>query len=544
MDRQKYIEKMLASSYVADKSKERLRRMTDKDWDIRMLAEHDLESFIRLVAPHNVMGMVHQEVCSWWHREDAKAHQLVLLPRDHGKSRYVAFRVVHRIVKQPDIRFLYISSTSNLAEKQLKFMRDILTHPIFFKYWPEYVHPEEGKREKWTTSEISIDHPKRKEEGVRDPTIFTGGLTTGITGMHCDIAVLDDIVVKENAYTEEGREKVRSQYSLLSSIQGADSEEWVVGTRYHPNDLYGDMIQIEEELYDEAGYVIGHEPIYEVFEKVVEDNGDGTGTFLWPRQQRYDGKWFGFDRRILAVKRAKYIDKTQFYAQYYNNPNTGDGAGIDRSCFQYYDPSFLRQERGYWYYASKRLNVIASMDLATTVNKTSDYSAIVILGQDSDRFYYVLDVHRFKVRTVSDYFHELLHLYNKWNFKKMVAEVVSHQAGLIQTLKEDHLRKNGISLSIIEEKPTKHDGTKNERMSANLDPAYTNMAVWHKRDGGCQILEDELVMQFPPHDDCKDALSNAIKHMTPPQQRSQNSDGSFGNVVKFHSRFGGVTRAS
>jgi len=247
---------------------------TDKDlsqeeWDIRLAAESDLATFIRLIAPYNMMGGVHEELCAWWTREDALSHQLTLLPRDHGKSRYIAFRVAWYITRNPDCRILYISSTANLAEKQLGSIKQILTSRKYRKYWPEMIHPEEGKREKWTGSEICVDHPKRKEEGVRDPTVFTAGLTTGITGMHCDVAVLDDIVVQENAYTEEGRRKVHSQFSLLSSIEGADGEEWVVGTRYHPLDLYGEMQKIEEDLYDTAGYVIGSQPVYEVFERKV-----------------------------------------------------------------------------------------------------------------------------------------------------------------------------------------------------------------------------------------------------------------------------------
>ena len=151
--------------------------------------------------------------------------------------------------------------------------------------------------------------------------MFTAGLTTSITGMHCDIAVLDDVVVSENAYTEEGRRKVRAQYSLLSSIEGAGAQEWVVGTRYHPKDLYDDMMGMVEELYNDEGERTGEDTIYETFEKSVEDFGDGTGEFLWPRQQRRDGKWFGFDRKILAQKRGKYLDRIQFRAQYYNDPS-------------------------------------------------------------------------------------------------------------------------------------------------------------------------------------------------------------------------------
>jgi hypothetical protein len=108
---------------------------------------------------------------------------------------------------------LYISSTSNLAVKQLKFIKDIITSDTYRLYWPDMVEKEETKREKWTEREISLDHPKRKEEAIRDPSIFTAGLTSNIVGLHCDIAVLDDVVVQANAYTEDGRAKVEDQYS-------------------------------------------------------------------------------------------------------------------------------------------------------------------------------------------------------------------------------------------------------------------------------------------------------------------------------------------
>lgn len=514
--------------------------LTPQEWQIRKKAEADLETFISLVAPHNVMGGVHRELLSWWTREEALNHQVTLLPRDHGKSRYLAYRVVWHITNNPDCRVLYISATSGLAEKQLKFMKDIFTSKKYMKYWPEMINKEESKREKWTNTEISVDHPKRKAEGVRDPTIFIAGLTTSITGLHCDIAALDDVVVYENAYTEEGRNKVFSQYSLLSSIEGADAQEWIVGTRYHPNDLYGEMQKIEEDIYDDEGYVIGSRPVYEIFERAVEDAGDGTGEFLWPRQQRRDGKWFGFDRRVLATKRAKYIDKTQFHAQYYNDPNSGDDTGISRSVFQYYDRQHVKFTRGHWHYQARRLNIVASMDLSYTVGKRSDYSVIVVLGMDEERFYYVLDVVRFQTNSIVDYYRYLLESFKKWEFRKVIIEGVSAAEPIIKQLKEEYLRPNGIMLSVDMIKPTRHEGTKLEKMQATLEPIYTNGAVWHYRGGNCQVLEDELVMQFPPHDDCKDALMIAVQSLSPPTRMRSNLDqGPTGNVI-YHKKFGGV----
>lgn len=514
-------------------------KLTKKD-EIRIQAEADLVSFIKLVAPHRVLGACHEELCAWWQREDARRSQLTLMPRDHMKSALVAYRVAQRIAKDPAVRILYISSTSNLAEKQLKFIKDILTSEAFRYYWPDHVLQDDNAREKWTNSEIAVDHPIRKAEGIRDSTVFTGGLTTNLTGLHADVIVHDDVVVQENAYTDEGRQKVRRQYSLLTSIAGADAEEWVVGTRYDPRDLYNDMIEMENELYDAEGNVVGREAVYEVFERKVEDRGDGTGQFLWPRQQRSDGKWFGFDARILAEKRAKYLDRRQFRAQYYNDPNDPDNAPIERSLFQYYDKKYLVKSEGRWFFRDKPLNVYAAIDFAFTRGSRSDYTALVVIGIDNDKAIYVLDIARIKTDKISDMYKLILEYHVKWEFRKLRAETVGGQKTIVKELKSSYLQPNGLALSIDEAHPTRHQGTKEERMSAVLEPRYDNQTIWHFRGGDCQTLEDELVMAHPPHDDIKDALASAIEIAIPPLHRfsTVKQTTQQGNV--YHPRFGGV----
>lgn len=506
---------------------------------IKELALSDLAAFIKLVHPQRCLGAIHEELIRWWTREDAKSHQLTLLPRDHGKSAMIAYRVAWEITKNPTIRVLYISATANLAQKQLKFIKDILTSDIYRNYWPDMVSLSENDREKWTETEIAVDHPLRKKEAVRDPTVFTAGLTTTITGLHFDIAVLDDVVVRENAYTDEGREKVKSQYSLLSSVESADAMEWVVGTRYHPKDLYNDLLSMAVDQYDANGEIIGSDPLYEIFERQVEDIGDGTGQFLWPRQQRHDGKWFGFDQQILAKKRAQYLDRIQFRAQYYNDPNDSESAAIQRECFQYYDPKHLTRYQGKWFIKGRRLNVFAAVDFAFSLRRKADYTAIVVVGVDSDNNYYVFDIERFKTDKISDYFAKILKLHQKWDFRKIRAEVTVAQQVIVNDLKQNYIRTHGLALSVEEFKPNRHQGTKEERMDAILQPRYNNRQIWHYQGGNCQILEEELVLTNPPHDDVKDCLASCIDACVAP---TSNALQSANNILQFnsHSRFGGV----
>lgn len=504
---------------------------------IRQAAESDLVTFIKLVAPEQVLGQCHEDVCNWWTRPDAKSHQLLLFPRDHGKSRLIAYRVAWELTKNPTIRVLYISATANLAEKQLGFIKGILTSDTYTRYWPDHVNADEGKRTRWTNSEIALDHPLRKKENVRDPSVFTGGLTTSLTGMHCDIAVLDDVVVYENAYTGEGRNKVKSQYSLLSSIEGADAKEWVVGTRYHPADLYNDLLQMTEDIFTEEGEKIGEENIYEIFERPVEDRGDGTGQFLWPRSQRKDGKWFGFNMQVLAKKRGQYLDKGQFRAQYYNDPSDPDNVPVGSDKFQYYEQKHLRQENGYWFFRDNRLNVFAAVDFAFSLSKKADYTAIVVVGIDADNNVYVLDIDRFRTDRISDYFEHILHLSNKWSFRKMRAETTVAQMAIVKQLKE-LIKQHGLSISIEEYRPNKNQGNKQERIAAVLEPRYDNLSIWHYRGGNTQILEEELSSRNPPHDDVIDALASVVDMAVKPARsvRRQKS-----NVVQFNQRFGGVS---
>jgi hypothetical protein len=463
------------------------------------------------------------------------------------KSALVAYRVAWEITKNPALRVLYISSTSGLAVKQLKFIKDILTSDIYRRYWPEMVNQDEFHREKWTETEIAVDHPIRKKENIRDSTVFTGGLTTSLTGLHCDIAVLDDVVVQENAYTEEGRGKVKRQYSLLASIEGTDSREWAVGTRYFGADLYADQLEMQVEVVDEEGQVLESESLYEVFERVVEDSPgrDGSGQFLWPRQQRSDGKWFGFNAKELARKRAQYLDKTQFYAQYYNDPNDPSAAGITADMFQYYKREELRQANGYWYIADRRLNLCASIDFAFSRSKKADYTCLVVVGIDGDRNVYVLDIERFKTDKISDYFAAILRLHQRWGFQKLLAEVTTAQDVIVKDLKNNYIYKYNLALSVVDHNPTRHQGSKEERTDSILQHRYNDRKIWHYRGGHCQLLEEELILKFPSHDDIKDALAVAVDAVVVPTmhglgapKNDRFANFSLKNVV--HPRFGGI----
>ena len=92
-------------------------------------------------------------------------------------------------------------------------------------------------------------------------------------------------------------------------------------------------------------------------------------------------------------------------------------------------------------------------------------------------------------------------------------ETTAAQATIVETMKQDYIRPNGVALSIVDARPTKEKG---ERIEGILQPKYSNMQMWHYHGGNCQILEEELILQHPPHDDLKDALASAVEMVVPP----------------------------
>ena len=181
----------------------------------------------------------------------------------------------------------------------------------------------------------------------------------------------------------------------------------------------------------------------------------------------------------------------------------------------------------------------AAIDFAFSLRKKADFTALVTIGVDHQGNFYVLDIDRFKTERIVDYYEHILKAWEKWGFRKLRAETTVAQQTIVRELKESYLKPNGIPLSIDEFRPTRSLGDKFERVSSVLEPKYDNLQVWHYKGGNCQSLEEELVMVHPPHDDIKDALSNAISIAIIPKQRI----GSFsmGSNIMSHSRFGGVS---
>jgi len=522
------------------------QRIADMPKEIKVLRKScmkDLRVFARTMNPGYLYGDIHMSIYKemmdyslFGQGKGLTANKLILLPRGHLKSHMVATWAAWVVTNHPEVTILYLSATSELAKTQLFAIKVIFESSRYQKLFPEYINPEDKKRAQWTSEKVMIDHRDRLAEATRDSTIAIAGLTTNTTGWHADIIIPDDVVVPENAYTESGRKLVRDKTSQFTSIRNPGGFTLAVGTRYHPSDIYDSWMEQTYELFDEdTEELIDTLPVWSIRERAVEEDG----RFLWPKAFRDDGKAFGFDRNVLARIYAEYEDKTQFYAQYYNNPNEVGSNRINRDKFQYFEEGNIEFLQGRWCVKKKPVNVYASMDFAFTDTFKADYSCLVVIGMDAEGFIYVLDIYRFKTNKIKGLFDVVVEAHAKWSFKKLRAEVTVAQAMIVEDIK-DLIRSEGMSLSVDEHRPSRHQGSKEERIAAVLEPRYENLTIWHKKGGWTPALEEEVLLARPKHDDLKDALASVIEISKPPRKylgQEQMQD----NNMTYHPRFGGVS---
>ena len=164
----------------------KLQNMPDAAKEVRERALSDLYYFARLVNPGYVYGEIHRKVFRWMQEysifgqgEALTSNKLIMLPRAHLKSHMVATWCAWIVARHPEISILYVSATAELAITQLYAIKNILGGTVFRRYFPEYVDPQEGKREKWSSTKISVDHAKRAKEGIMVNYKTTNKVTVG-----------------------------------------------------------------------------------------------------------------------------------------------------------------------------------------------------------------------------------------------------------------------------------------------------------------------------------------------------------------------------
>lgn len=519
---------------------------------IRETCENSLKDYAKWVSPDRYYGDLHFDMFDYLQYGEARC-KLALVPRDHQKSWCAAVYVSWLLTIKPWARINYVSWSIDLVDAQMTSIQSLLYSEAHRELWPEHLNFERDTRkntwvhkptEGWNKANFYLDHPSRKDRMVRDPSVRATTAKSGNTGMHCDYTIFDDIVTDENWDTASGKKDALKCYKSFAKIMSAGGEWVAVGTKYSEDDLYSSMLDIE---YRVKGEVFRR---WDVFQRVVEDSPrrTGDGVFCWPKQQMTNGEWYGFDEEELAIKKADAMagdgDLGLFGGQYYNDPVSFSEHVIKQSDFKYLRPNLLDQRGRDWYYDDSKLKLYASADLAWTDSssihaKRRDYTALAVVGICEDGYIYVLALERFQTDRPEIYYEKIIELHDYWEFKKITIE--TNSAGkIIKNFIEDEVRRNGGRLEVEGKAHVSHSGKKEERVAQALYHRYRNGTIYHTKGGYTKLLEEELKLAKPPHDDLKDTLSIAVSECVAPLKR-RHGTGKPNNVVKL-SKYGGSRR--
>lgn len=172
-----------------------------------------------------------------------KGRQLVLAPRDHGKTEAAITYAVRAICLNRDVRILWICESASQAEKRMRRVKALLRSERIVADWASDpargCTPFESEETPWTQTQVYVP---RKLESV-DPTITAIGSGGAVTGAHFDLILADDLESDMSCHTSAQRAKTKRWFkATVLPMLSRGGLIAVIGTRKHYDDLYGDMI--------------------------------------------------------------------------------------------------------------------------------------------------------------------------------------------------------------------------------------------------------------------------------------------------------------
>jgi hypothetical protein len=169
----------------------------------------------------------------------------------HGKTSIISIGgTIQGILRDPEITIAIFSATKALAAEILgQIKNEFETNDSLKEIFKDvlYENPRgtepDGRPAKWSlTRGITV---KRKEK-PKEATVEAHGLIDGQpTGRHFKLHVYDDIVTQDYI-GEDQLKKTRERFELADNLGTRHGvRKWIVGTRYHFADVYGEILQKE-----------------------------------------------------------------------------------------------------------------------------------------------------------------------------------------------------------------------------------------------------------------------------------------------------------
>lgn len=375
----------------------------------------------------------------WYHRknhayliEKQKWH-LALAPRGAGKSTILTVAsVILDILQNPNIRILIASKTDENAVAFLSEIKAKLQLPELVEIFGLQ------KGELWNEGVIKV---AQRTSTDKEPTVKTVGVNGALASGHFDKIYADDLVDEENSKTEAQREKLFTWfYKILDPTLEPDGAMSVVGTRYHPEDLYGKLIATVFEKKNKAGKIIRQNYIRlpALMRKPKHLCVGLTKTWekytsIWPEK---------FSVKFLLKKRATQ-GTIIFNSQMQNDVEAMKGKIFKFDWFQFYEKSDIN---------IKELFIVQGVDLAIKQHETADKFAHCTIGiHPQTRNIYILEYYN-KVTHYKIQKQVIKAQFKKYDPVRVAIEANGYQRSLLQDMRLDPKLSNIRAVPLFTDK--------------------------------------------------------------------------------------------
>lgn len=358
----------------------------------------------------------------WYHRKnchkkiDRQEWHLALAPRGGGKSTILTVAsILIDILRDPNIRILIASKTD---ENAVGFLTEIKQH-LESKKLIEIFGPQKG--DVWNTGEINV---VGRTKAGKENTITTRGKGSALASKHFDKIYGDDLVDEENSKTPTQRRTTWTWFfKVVVPTLFPSGKMSIVGTRYHPEDLYGALIDSVFTKKDKKGkiiknYYIRVPALLKKKKFLARTKASKKYVSFWPEE---------FSVKFLLASR-KNSGTIIFNSQMQNDVDAMKGKIFKVDWFQWYKMEDINM---------KELKIFQGVDLAIKQKEDADKFAHVTIGiHPKSLNIYVLD-----------YFNQVTHYtyqkkvikskFDKYDPVKVAIEANGYQRALIQDMRLD-----------------------------------------------------------------------------------------------------------
>jgi predicted phage terminase large subunit-like protein len=312
-------------------------------------------------------------------------------------------------------------------------------------------------------------------------------------------------------------------WNLLETASGYWID--VEGTRYHYDDVYGDIIEKELEKKRREGDA--YKPLWKIhvrgaFKKVVPHDCGYTEQQFTPDELRWsrlteDGHFVShFPEKINhdGLEMLRITDEKTFASQQLNDPSDMSDTGMIPFPMKY----FRTISREDFKANVKIMMYTAAVDTAETQSERSDYSAVTVVGWSAGGVGYVVDIRhgRWLPDTLVDQVFDVQRVWRPLSFK---IEDVSYNRGLMPTFNRRMQTPQGgrsdpdpfINFELIKRETTV---TKIERIQNTLQPFYKagQIVFLEDLDKIEEVKKEFLQFKSTVHEDIIDTLSDHFQN--------------------------------